>query len=688
MNKLDIGVGLQQSFLIKHGDQVDATHGKERVIGDFNGDGIHDLAVAFGNRIPFEEISRNPPQIFLGTQAGLVHDTSFAIANSPQIQSVSRVEAPDINGDGISDLFFGSATSGEQPPAYQNLPGMYAISGSNGFQGYQLEGEDFYHHIRVADVNGDGYPDVLFPGIGGESYFVTGGATPSVTDANIPNNLLRFPNWDVLETYPNGWIKTALWRQTQTVNFVDANRDGHPDLLLLPKGDPHHLLFLNDGTGNFSKSVELRVDAAVPGFEQWGRYAEFVPSSGPNPYEIVGNPVPTKGINYYGSLTYDINGDGWEDLINAGPYIDTFRAGNENNNEQAIQILINDGALFQNETAERISQIEYEVILNRHQGYLIYELVDINGDGHMDLMLSTSFSGYFSPRNTEMTDPSGQKETVFFLNDGTGHFSEVTVAGLPNVNLDIMPVDGKLAFVALPSVTMEIPYNPELGSPWDNSANTTQFDVWITNTPWTRGDEGNNFVHGTTISETIDGGLGTDTLVVLGRSSQYDVDLAGGRPVSIHGLDGMSGTDTLVSVERIKFYDTTVAFDTDGVAGQAYRIYKAAFDRAPDLTGLGYWIKAIDAGATLDSVAAGFVGSSEFQTTYGNNINNTDFITLLYANVLDRTPDDSGFDYWLTRMSEGMTREQVLANFSESGENKANVAELIADGIQYTAFMG
>ena len=39
-------------------------------------------------------------------------------------------------------------------------------------------------------------------------------------------------------------------------------------------------------------------------------------------------------------------------------------------------------------------------------------------------------------------------------------------------------------------------------------------------------------------------------------------------------------------------------------------------------------------------------------------------------------------------MSEGMAREQVLANFSESVENKANVAELIADGIQYTAFVG
>jgi hypothetical protein len=33
-----------------------------------------------------------------------------------------------------------------------------------------------------------------------------------------------------------------------------------------------------------------------------------------------------------------------------------------------------------------------------------------------------------------------------------------------------------------------------------------------------------------------------------------------------------------------------VALDVDGAAGQAYRLYQAAFDRAPDKNGLGYWI--------------------------------------------------------------------------------------------------
>lgn len=131
----------------------------------------------------------------------------------------------------------------------------------------------------------------------------------------------------------------------------------------------------------------------------------------------------------------------------------------------------------------------------------------------------------------------------------------------------------------------------------------------------------------------------------------------------------------------------TVSGDTEGVAGQAYRIYKAAFDRAPDLAGLGYWINAMDEGADLASVAGGFITSAEFQSQHGS-VGNSDFIRLLYENVLDRQPDDQGYAFWQGAMSSGTTREEILTSFSESTENKANVAGLISNGIEYTTFVG
>ena len=62
----------------------------------------------------------------------------------------------------------------------------------------------------------------------------------------------------------------------------------------------------------------------------------------------------------------------------------------------------------------------------------------------------------------------------------------------------------------------------------------------------------------------------------------------------IHRCSRQDGEDTLVSVERLVFSDVTVALDLDGVGGQAYRIYKAAFDREPDSGGLGYWIAQME----------------------------------------------------------------------------------------------
>ena len=129
-----------------------------------------------------------------------------------------------------------------------------------------------------------------------------------------------------------------------------------------------------------------------------------------------------------------------------------------------------------------------------------------------------------------------------------------------------------------------------------------------------------------------------------------------------------------------------ISNDIEGIAGKAYRLYKAAFDRKPDLKGLGYWIHEMDNGAELTGVASGFISSAEFQSRYGTT-SDTDFIRLLYENVLDRRPDPDGYAYWQQAMENGMSRESLLTYFSESTENKSNVAGLIANGIEYTSFI-
>jgi len=198
---------------------------------------------------------------------------------------------------------------------------------------------------------------------------------------------------------------------------------------------------------------------------------------------------------------------------------------------------------------------------------------------------------------------------------------------------------------------------------------------------------GNDALEGAGGSDTLNGGAGTDTAIYAGARSGYAVaKSAGGYTVA--DLAG-GGTDLLVASERIKFADKMLAIDIDGAGGQAYRVYQAAFNRAPDLPGLGYWIGVMDRGVGLGEVAANFMTSAEFITLYGSATpSNATLVNLLYSNVLHRAPDAAGAAYWLDVLNKGLASQAaVLASFSDSPENYAQVIGAIQNGFEYTPFV-
>jgi hypothetical protein len=192
-------------------------------------------------------------------------------------------------------------------------------------------------------------------------------------------------------------------------------------------------------------------------------------------------------------------------------------------------------------------------------------------------------------------------------------------------------------------------------------------------------------------NDVLDGGDGTDAVTFKGNASDFRVEKVGSNwQVRDTRADSSinEGDDTLIGVERVAFQDKVLALDTEGTAGKAYRVYKAAFNRDPmqgDTSGLGYWIGQMDSAMDLIEVSARFVDSKEFRDLYGNNPTNAQFLTKLYQNVLGRAPEATGFNWWLNELNTNpaKTKAKVLADFSESGENQTGVASLIGSGITY-----
>jgi hypothetical protein len=185
-------------------------------------------------------------------------------------------------------------------------------------------------------------------------------------------------------------------------------------------------------------------------------------------------------------------------------------------------------------------------------------------------------------------------------------------------------------------------------------------------------------------NHVVDGGAGTDTVVFNGVRSAYSVS----KTVNGYAVLSSGGTDTLNGVERLHFSDTTLALDINGNGGQVYRLYQAAFNRTPDNGGLGFWINAMDSGATLKDIALEFTKSGEFRSMYGGaNPDNTTFLDKLYHNVLHRAGDQSGFDFWLGHLNSGtLTQAAALAEFGESAENQATLISVIGNGFTYTPY--
>jgi hypothetical protein len=112
---------------------------------------------------------------------------------------------------------------------------------------------------------------------------------------------------------------------------------------------------------------------------------------------------------------------------------------------------------------------------------------------------------------------------------------------------------------------------------------------------------------------------------------------------------------------------------------EAYRLFQAALNRAPDQGGQSFWSTTLANGATPSQVAQSFINSAEFQQKFGA-LSAGDFVSALYQNVLHRAGDPGGQQFWTNALQQGASEASVLVGFSDGLENRVQTAGATHDG--------
>jgi Tol biopolymer transport system component len=165
--------------------------------------------------------------------------------------------------------------------------------------------------------------------------------------------------------------------------------------------------------------------------------------------------------------------------------------------------------------------------------------------------------------------------------------------------------------------------------------------------------------------------------IVFERGSSYSIDVNGNGPglycpCSIWRVN-MDGSDLhqLVEDGRAPAWGKTASVNidpptdnTEPSADFIERLYVNILGRASDRAGLAHWVQAIHS-SSATKIAFGFFNSEEFR---GKNLDNAEFVKILYKTILNRNADSAGLDYWVSELENGLLPEFILYGFFQSTE--------------------
>jgi hypothetical protein len=110
-------------------------------------------------------------------------------------------------------------------------------------------------------------------------------------------------------------------------------------------------------------------------------------------------------------------------------------------------------------------------------------------------------------------------------------------------------------------------------------------------------------------------------------------------------------------------------------------LYTTFFNRAPDADGLAYWVNSIDTGQlSLTQIAENWLTEQpEGQTNFPTTLTDAQFVAQIYTNVLSRTADADGAQYWLDQLASGAVTRDSFALSIINGAKANTTAQGVLD---------
>ena len=297
---------------------------------------------------------------------------------------------------------------------------------------------------------------------------------------------------------------------------------------------------------------------------------------------------------------------------------------------------------------------------------------------------TTYFQTIWDSGGTDTITYSGNQPLELSLNSASGNFIGKRVKGYSENGTYLTEI--KNIYIA-DFVTIE---NASGGSGNDliRGNSTSNFLV---------GGKGNDSLYGHGANDVFEGGEGNDIIyggegvdILLRSLSDFEVNFLGEHSFQLRS-SGYEGVDSLFNVERIYIGNLDSPSRIIGLdinqgesSGSVFRLYNAAFNRAPGGFEVGYHVNDIENNEfQLLDIARNFLLSPEFSKTYGINQSDEDYVKTLYANVLNRVPEDFELKYYTDQFESLSTeRAKTLLNFSESPENISLILPQIEFGIE------